>query len=384
MAADGANASSGIAEVIDIAALLTPIEGDNPSGENTRYSGLHDEIREARRSEDTLAQGEWKKEQKTADWPLVESLSVAALTTRTKDLQIGAWMSEAIIQLYGFAGLRDGLNVMHGLLDQFWETIYPENDDGDLEGRANSLSWMDRQLATAIQEVNITKGVGTPDCNYLDFEDSKQFDVPENLEALDSDAQARTAALKERATQEGRTTSEDWRKAKATTRRAFYEELNALLNECWTAYLALDQIMDEKYARQTPGLGELKKSLDEIRSLIDKVVKEKRLLEPDPVEASAAGDEANAADGAGEFASGGALSSGPVRTRQEALKRLGEVAEYFRKTEPHSPVAYLVQRAIKWGNMPLESWLEEVIKDGGVLTTLRETLGLQNGDEGGG
>jgi type VI secretion system protein ImpA len=91
-------------------------------------------------------------------------------------------------------------------------------------------------------------------------------------------------------------------------------------------------------------------------------------------------------NGGGGYAagsSGGALSvGGAVRSRQDALKRLSEVAEFFRQTEPHSPVAYLVQRAVKWGNMPLDNWLQEVIKDETVLGQLRETLGFGafNGD----
>ena len=41
------------------------------------------------------------------------------------------------------------------------------------------------------------------------------------------------------------------------------------------------------------------------------------------------------------------------------------------------PVSYLVQRAVSWGHMPLDTWLAEVIKDGGVLDNLRETLGIK-------
>ncbi len=73
---------------------------------------------------------------------------------------------------------------------------------------------------------------------------------------------------------------------------------------------------------------------------------------------------------------GVATAAGAVRSRQDALKRLSDVAEFFRKTEPHSPVSYLVQRAVKWGNMPLDNWLQEVIKDETVLGNLRETLGF--------
>jgi type VI secretion system protein ImpA len=64
--------------------------------------------------------------------------------------------------------------------------------------------------------------------------------------------------------------------------------------------------------------------------------------------------------------------------RSDALRRLAAVAEYFHRTEPHSPVAYLVQRAVRWGEMPLEQWLQDVIHDESVLNQLRDTLGLQD------
>ena len=173
-----------------------------------------------------------------------------------------------------------------------------------------------------------------------------------------------------------------WRAAKNTSTRVYYEGLYELLNECSEEFGALDRVMDEKFQRQTPGLGALKKSLDEIISLVEKLVREKREAEPDatPGEEAAGGEGAEA--GGGEEGAGG-IGTGAVRTRQEALKRLGEVAEYFRKAEPHSPVSYLVQRAIKWGQMPLDTWLQDVVKDQVVLEHLRETLGLKTSSEGG-
>lgn len=65
------------------------------------------------------------------------------------------------------------------------------------------------------------------------------------------------------------------------------------------------------------------------------------------------------------------------RDRTDALQRLQAIAAFFRRTEPHSPVAYLVQRAARWGEMPLEQWLTDVITDKNVLAHLRETLGLK-------
>jgi type VI secretion system protein ImpA len=73
---------------------------------------------------------------------------------------------------------------------------------------------------------------------------------------------------------------------------------------------------------------------------------------------------------------GVATATGAIQSRQDALKRLGDIAEFFRKTEPHSPISYLLSRAQKWGSMPLELWLQDVIKDETVIFSLRQTLGF--------
>jgi type VI secretion system protein ImpA len=75
-------------------------------------------------------------------------------------------------------------------------------------------------------------------------------------------------------------------------------------------------------------------------------------------------------------AGGIATASGAIQNRQDALKRLTDIAEFFRKTEPHSPISYVLQRAVKWGNMPLELWLQDVIKDETVIYNIRQTLGF--------
>lgn len=72
-------------------------------------------------------------------------------------------------------------------------------------------------------------------------------------------------------------------------------------------------------------------------------------------------------------------TAGAIQGRADALKRLAQLAEFFRKTEPHSPISYLVTRAVKWGNMPLETWLQDVIKDETVLFQIRQTLGFNTG-----
>ncbi|MBI6809583.1 type VI secretion system protein TssA, partial [Pseudomonas syringae] len=74
-------------------------------------------------------------------------------------------------------------------------------------------------------------------------------------------------------------------------------------------------------------------------------------------------------------------ASAPLRTtpttRDEAFTMLAGIAQFFKNTEPQSPVPYLIERAIKWGNMPLEGWLNDVIKDSNVVDSIRDVLGTK-------
>ena len=371
--------------VVDIESLLAPISGENPAGVDMRYMGLHDDISRARSAGDNLEQGDWKHEVKVADWGKVEALATDALATKTKDMLVCAWLGEALVKLHGFEGVRDALKIMRGLHERFWEQLYPEIDDGDMDARANAVASMSKQMAEAVKEVPMTKIIAGVAYSYIQWEDSQRFIIPENFEALDYDEKKRAEGLRQTAAEEGKITSEEWNKAKSAGSRAFYEAMLTVLNESWDESLVLDRVMNEKFGDNPPGLGALQKSLENIRSVVEKIVKEKRVLEPDAVSADgAAGDfiEAGADESGVVRTAGGGTSAGPIRTRQDAINRLGEVADFFRKTEPHSPVSYLVQRAIKWGQMPLETWLASVIKDNNVLEDLRETLGINADDNG--
>jgi type VI secretion system protein ImpA len=234
---------------------------------------------------------------------------------------------------------------------------------------------MSKQAALALKETALTNGEGL---NFLKWEESKSFDFPDNLDALEYEQKQKAEQVRQQANEENRVTGAMWRAAKAQGNRAFYETMFLTLEESWTEFNALDAVMDEKFGNQTPGLGALKKSLDDVHTLVKTIVAEKRLLEPDAIEEVVQTiDETSAAtNGAGSAATAVATSGGALRTRQDALRRLTEVADYFRQSEPHSPVSYLVQKAVKWGNMPLDDWLQEVVKDETTLGQLKEVLGV--------
>jgi len=106
-------------QTIDLEAILKPIPGGNPAGKDIRDSKDFDILKEARREEEALSQGDWKREAKTADWPKAIQVATKILTTQSKDLQVAAWLVEALLKRHGFGGLRDGLKFSRGCTTRF-------------------------------------------------------------------------------------------------------------------------------------------------------------------------------------------------------------------------------------------------------------------------
>src|ERR1700722_2880223 len=114
--------------------LLEPIAGENPSGANLYYDKVFDQIKEARtEEEENIPAGDWGRAAKKADHVMVIKLAGETLAKRTKDLRLAGWLIESQFRREGFGVLVPCLDLMYGLQDQFWPTVYPEiEDDGDL------------------------------------------------------------------------------------------------------------------------------------------------------------------------------------------------------------------------------------------------------------
>ena len=120
-------------------ALLGPIAEDRPSGRSLVYEPEYDALRDARRSDDDTPQGDWLRRTKSAQWDRVVALGTSLLKEETKDLQVAAWIVEALARLHGFAGLRDGLALVRAIQERFWDSYFPEIEDGDVESRLRAV-----------------------------------------------------------------------------------------------------------------------------------------------------------------------------------------------------------------------------------------------------
>jgi hypothetical protein len=136
------------------AAILDAIPGANPSGENLRYELIYREIRKrARRArgEAFSHPGDLDYCSADEDWRFVALTCRDLLMRRSKDLMLAAWLTEAQLAVDGLSGLRDGLDILRGLIEAFWETLYPEIEDGDAEARMQIFEWIDTHLDRAVE-----------------------------------------------------------------------------------------------------------------------------------------------------------------------------------------------------------------------------------------
>lgn len=323
--------------------LLTPLPGDQPCGTDLRYDPLYDKLKEARREDDDAPQGDWERPRKLADWPQVIKLATDTLAKQTKDLQIAVWLAEALLRRDGCAGLHEGLTLLHGLVEQFWDHVHPQLEDGDAELRVAPLEWMGTRLTIAVRLVPVTvSGI-----SWIKCQESRTVPTEQDAEQEESKGEARQTAK-----EEGKLTPEEFDQAFAATPKAWYRQLVTDVEGAQAALERLDTVCKERFGSDGPSLIPMRGALEEVQRGVQGLLERKLQLDPDPVDAAAAGEAA--AGGGGGSVAGGAVAGGlapePV-DRADATARLISAARFLRRTEPTSPVSYLALRVLRWGEL---------------------------------
>jgi type VI secretion system protein ImpA len=364
--------------------LLQPISDAEPSGADLSFSPDLDAIAQARKFDDpSLDQGEWVTELKEADWPFVVARCSALLASKSKDLRLAVWLTEAGARLHDLRGLGEGYLLLAGLCDQYWERgLYPQAEDGDNDQRTGNLSWILSRTPALVREMGLTEN---GDYSALDFEEARKRASSGNEEL-----QNRAPRLA------------DMETAKRNNSAQFAAAYRADAQFCIEALEQLERVADARLGNDSPGFASAR---DAVKAMLHAI--------PAPANAGAgaagggsagagagagggAGVEANgsAGDGVGadygsdgatngvagnESSAGGAAQPtrpGVIGNRAHAVAQLRAVAEFFRRTEPHSPASYFADKAAAAAEQDLHTWLRSVVKDEASLAHIEELLGV--------
>ncbi len=331
--------------------LLTPIAGDNPSGANLRYDPVYDQIKEARRQDDAGPQGDWQRERKLADYRVVVELTSKMIAERSKDLQLAVWLTEAALHREKFAGLLQGLELLRGMLEQFWETLYPEIEEGDLEPRIVLLGWVGERLVDAVRFTPITAG-GFGLIHYLE---SRRVGSEEDAAQSEAKQQARQAAITE-----GKPTVEDFDKDAASTSTTQYDAWVAAMEGCITAIAALGALSDEKFGYDAPSFVPLRTAVEEVHRIANQILQKRPgrgvpelapVLDDQPALLQDPAVSETASAPAPQRAAAASVGTLEPLDLDDVTARLQAVAKFLRAQNPASPGAYLLLRGYRWGEL---------------------------------
>jgi type VI secretion system protein ImpA len=371
--------------VLDIDGLLAPLPTGEGAGEDLRpdyspqslYQRIRTQRNDARAGERAIDGGDPDANPAAVQgaWREVKKLAIDCLASKAKDFEIASWMTEALVRLDGLPGLADGAAVLAGLCDTYWDNGFPRLDDEDgIDGRGAPIGGLsgegaDGTLMAAIRNYPLFRRGDGGECDLFTWQRAEETaalteeprrearykaGVP-RFDALQNEARAETAAL--------RATGEVARAAAA-------------------AWAALDVAVSARFGADAPSTRRVAEALAAIIELSTRIAGA-------PAAPDAATEEgeamAEASAGAPEAAGGGGAGApgGPraLRTREDAIRTLEEIAAYFRKTEPHSPLAFTLDDAVRRARMPLPDLLAEVLPDAGVRRIMLTSLGIRVQEE---
>ena len=359
-------------DVIDFDKLLAPVSDESPSGSDVRedfsmespYFALKEAQGEARTAErkrreafDEVPDTEFH----TEDWEPVLQQAEEILAHQAKDLEVAAWYLEALLRRHGFAGLRDGLRLIRELVDRYWDGIFPRPDEDGAATIVAPIEALNGTLTFPVSNIPLTGMESWGDWQYRQAQ-TLQDVPPEELE-------------------DGAVTLPLFDAAVSGTPLEFFRDLIDDLGRVQDELEQLTSLLEDRCGVDDSGFP-VAPSINDVQTSVADVLQTVKTmtsglnLEFDEV-SEAAPDVAPAAGAVEAPASPGAPASGDVVTsREQAFRQIQQLADYFKKVEPHSPTAYLLEKAVRWGRYPFPRLMKELVQDEPTLTELYRVMGI--------
>ncbi len=353
-------------DVLDFETLLSPISNDQPAGPWWRdgneaclqaYYYVKDRREDARRKRRRIL-SEVPDEENSGerlekpDWAAVVQAANDALSSHTKDLWIVAWLVEALTREHGFAGLRDGFRLSRQLCEMYWDKIHPrpETDEDGIGATVAQLAVLDSSLPESIRKISITASGRS----------CQDYDLAVELEAITEE-----------------TAREQYRKRGVIQLAEFQnsvmetglEALQTTIDDCAASrdeFKRLTNFLDDRCGANDRGelLSPPSSSIDQtLEACLERI---EALAKP------LCEQEENHQNGKGNGEDGPTWlgSTTIVTNKQQAFQVMERIADFFERTEPTSPVSYLLRESIRLGRLPLPELLRKLDKENGLKALL--------------
>ncbi len=352
--------------ILNLETLLAPVPGDEPAGPNLRLvesgGALYYRIKDARsaaRMAERQADAEADRGSLAPEWRLIFEQSQTLIAGQSKDLEVACWLTEAALRMHGFAGLRDAMALLDGLVEHYWSGLHSV-DDQDVGAKVAPVAGLngtgsEGALIQPLRLAPLTAAQGVEQAGLW------HYMVLRRRGAAAPEAKQLAEA------------------AKGTDRQAYvsiYRDIAAAL----ASFGALSAQLDRLCGDETPPSSTIRNTLVEAQDALRDFSGLDLAALSEPAEAAAkagpdAPDEAAAEDAPGP-ALAAAAGVSVLATRDDALRELGRIATFFREHEPNSPTAYTLQTLIRRARLPLADLLQELIPDEAVRRVYLNVAGI--------
>lgn len=359
--------------------LLQPISEAEPCGPDLSGQPAFDELARLLKGKPEVDVGSVKKPAEPPDWREVRGRSAEYLA-QSRHLGVAMMFCAGALQTDGLAGFRDGMQLLSGLVEQFWPTVYPLLDveeNNDPTQRLNLLGALNSPRGTLRPEVQQWLAIN-------DYLHTAPLCRPKGSEAITLELilQAQRSAgapVEGQDAEEGaanvpaRMDLNQLHKAFRAASPAEIEAGHVAVSESLTALEAMDQFLTQNLgAGNTISFDELRKTLQEIQNAL------KAHLAGAATDGGAGGEAAVGEPTLGASSQAGAVSaamaiSGTVQSREDVVRAIDAICDYYRQAEPSSPVPYLLRRAQKMATMNFLEAMQELSL--ATADTLRPSLG---------
>ena len=364
-----------------IAAILKPISKKLPAGKSLIYDPIYDDIRHARLNEaDDLPQGVWERPLKKVNWRDVEELCLKALTQESKDLQIMVWLSEAWFYLHRLKGMQASLQCFTGLCTSYWDALYPQPRQEDMDFRFVPFEWMDDKLVIQLRLYAITSPLEPQKKSYslLDWRTATK------LAGLTGQEKEKE---EQRLSQNGHATLDQFNSSRDATPTTYFQNLRNQSQSIVDQIQKLNELLVKKNLKNRVVFHHIKEEFKNIMSFIDLVLNKREVASDTSLLSTSSSSEIIVLQ---DLDKKTAQALAPIQhnsvvmvpqpatlqisNREDAYMILDQIATYLATVEPHSPTPLLIRRAIAWGKMSLTEVLQELIQDKGDLLKIQNFL----------
>ncbi|MHC4556084.1 MAG: type VI secretion system protein TssA [Planctomycetota bacterium] len=348
---------------IDIESLLSEVSPEAPCGEDLSYDAsflaLEDMLR-TKAAGGVVAGVEEAAEE--PNWREIREKSLELLQ-RSKDLRVAIYLTLAVLRMEGLAGLRDGLALLRGLLERFWDQVYPHldpDDNNDPLERINILESLSPETVSEQDPMKFKQRLAeVPLCNSAQMGRFSLRDIQvakgEITVAGDEAAEAPAMSVIDAAFQDTATDE--------------LEVISQATEEALGHLAGITTAFSTSAAQgQSPDIGGFQAVLGSIHKCVQEYLAKRGLGGAAPVAA---------ADGA-EAQKGGISLTGEIQSPKEALLAIEKVCQYFDRNEPSSPVPLLLRRAQRLVSKNFMEVIADICPD--VMGQIKQLGGTSSSD----